>query len=125
MILGPRGLKFTINPYVYAGIIDLRKTEFEFKTFSGSEKFGSSFQFYYLGSFGTGVESGMYFPKLKFGWQIGYDFRYMRKFKIPNGVVFKEVYDDTQLGIKRTRENSAKYTDIYAHIITLSLYYCF
>lgn len=111
-----------VNPYISVNLVELRKSVFEFSFYNSNEKYSRPYKFSFLNSWGTGLELGMFFPGLRFGVKAGYDVRMFRKFQIGDGVVFKEVYED-ESGLKRTRENSAKYTEIQADLFTLNVFF--
>ncbi len=125
IVMGFPGLQFILNPYLYAGIIDYRKSEFEFQLIDRKEKYKETYKFSFFNSYGGGLELGIFFPGLRTGIKIGYDRRYMPKFEIAKGVVFNEIYDENIGGtiLKRNRENIARYTSIEANLFTIDFFF--
>lgn len=123
LVFGFESCRFILNPYIYGGLAELRKSVFEFTLFDKKEKYSRPYEFYFLSTFGIGAEVGMYFPGLRSGVKIGGDYRYLPMFEMSDKVIFKEVYEDEELGIMRTRDNSAKYTSIHATLFTVEFFF--
>ncbi len=125
IVMGFPGIQFILNPYLYASIMDYRKSEFEFQLIDKKEIYTEAYKFSFFNSYGGGLELGIFFPELRSGIKIGYDRRYMPKFKIAEGVVFNEINDEDIGGtiLKRNRENTARYTSIEANLFTIDFFF--
>ncbi len=122
-VFGFSSFQFILNPYLYLSLVELRKSVFEFDLMDKKEKFSRPYSFSYLNTYGFGCEIGMFMPGLRSGIKFGYDLRYLPKFEISDKVKFNEVVYDYELGIYTTRENSARYTSILAHLFTIEFFF--
>lgn len=122
---GSSGVYFNINPYLSVNAFEFRKSIFEFTFSNNTETFTNPYKLTYLSSFGYGLKFEFFFPKHRFGISIGYDKKYLKRFALPSDIRFKGVYLDETLGIMRTQENSAKYTNIGAGLFIVDAYIIF
>ncbi len=116
-------LIWSIDMSVFGNLAEYRETKFRFNLSETTEEFSEPFSFSYLGSYGLGIGTGLYFTKIRTGISLSYDYRVLRKYNLPEEIRFKQSYYDNEYNTTRTREIKAEYSDITAKIIVLRVYF--
>lgn len=120
---GKSWLIWSINLSVFGNLAEYRKTKFRFNLSDSTEEFSEPFSFSYLSSYGYEIGTGLYFTKIRTGISFSYDYRALRRYKLPKGIRFKESYYDELYNTTRTRETTAEYSDIAAKIFAFRVYF--
>jgi len=83
IVVGGSSVQFIFNPKVYFNLLEARYSSFD-TTLESYE--GISFPL--LSSFGASFQTGLFFPKVHFGFKMGWKVSYFRKFELGKPMTF-------------------------------------
>jgi len=98
LVMGNNSFHYMISPLLYFSIIEARKT-----TITADKNKYSEWKFPFFGMLGINIETGVFFPRLHFGFKFGLDASYFREYDFSYPIYFSSVVVDEETGIFKAK----------------------
>lgn len=120
LVLGDETIQYLLKPTFKFNLFEVRYADFD----NGTNQY-SGFSYPFLSSYEIEFETGLFFPQIRTGIKIGFNWSFFREFELPRKMEFREVrYDDT-FKLYRPHRIYVEKAEIMSYLFFVDLIYVF
>lgn len=120
LVLGDKTVQYLLKPTFKFNLFEVRYADFD----NGTNQY-SGFSYPFLSSYEFEFETGLFFPQIKTGIKIGFNWSFFREFELPRKMEFREVRKDHDLNLYRPHRIFVEKAEIMSYLFFVDLIYVF